>query len=180
MLKGGKYSLKALPFQPVAKNKFNDKRSTFNFKALPSKGLVYNPPAAIISPAIKTPKAFLPKNDPRLKLEGKFKTYTSEELEDYPIIYGYSKEKSYNITPQMVKQIVELRNQNPAEWTISKLAKKFGIDQMKVNVITGLNKQRVEQIGEELDAFKKTWPTSKLNSREDRKKRVSMWLRNEY
>lgn len=174
-----RYSVKGLPYEPIPANKYNQQRSRFNLKPIPTQGLVYNPPASISSPT-RTSKAFLPENDPRLiKLGDKYRTYTKEELEDYPIIHSYA-QKAYDLTPKDVENITKLRNEDPKKWTISKIAKELNIDQKKVNVITALNKERKRQIEEELNIAKSKWSENKLKSRSDRKKRVLMWLRNEY
>ncbi|KAK6893805.1 U6 snRNA-associated Sm-like protein LSm7 [Candida tropicalis] len=58
-------STKSIPYEPIPKNKYNQNRSVFNFKPVPTEGLVYNPPAAIVKPYMQTPYVFLPPNDPR-------------------------------------------------------------------------------------------------------------------
>ena len=139
-----------------------------------------NPPASIPI-ARNTPKAFLPPNDPRLhKLEGKYKTYSPDVLEDMPVIYGMAKEKDYGMTAETAREILKLRTQDPSKWTISKLAKEFNVSKQSVNVVTMKNKERNEELINELDVLQKLWTNNKLMSRNDRRKRVQMWLRNEY
>lgn len=161
-------------------NKYNDKRSRFNLKPVILEGLIYNPPAA--APTYhETPKVFLPKNDPRLKyMSETFKVYSKEELEDMPLIYGLKAEKDYSLTPDVIEQIVALRNSNPNEWTISKLAKKFGVDLEKVNAVTGLNKERAEKVKEELEKVKLSWSDKTKLARAERGKRIMTWLRNDF
>lgn len=131
--------------------------------------------------ARNTPKAFLPANDPRLrKLEGKYTTYSPEVLADMPVIYGMAKDKDYSMTAEVAKEILKLRTEDPAKWTISKLAKEFNVSKQSVNVVTLQNKERTAEVIGQVDELKKLWSDKKVMSRVDRKKRVQMWLRNEY
>lgn len=175
-----RYSIKSLPFELQPKNKYNAARSAFNFKPKPTQGLIHNPPAAM--PSLKdTPRTFLPANDPRLTIMAdKYRTYTPEELNDMPLIYGISKEKDYSLTPEIVEKIVKLRNEDQDKWTISRLAAEFKIDARKVNVITGVNKEKQQKLVRELEALKQTWAEKKLAAKLDRSKRTDMWLRNEF
>lgn len=174
-----KYSIKDLPFESQPKNKYNA-RSAFNLKPNPTQGLIHNPPSAM--PSVKdTPKAFLPANDPRLRfMADKFRVYSAEELQDMPLLYGIRKEKDYSLTPQIVGDIVKLRNEDPEQWTVSKLASKFNVDIKKVNVITGIHKERQEKLLRDLNAVKETWNEKRRVARQDKEKRTKMWLRNEF
>lgn len=174
------YSIKNIPVQTQPKNKYNEARSRFNLKPVPLQGLVHNPLVSLPSPN-NTPRLFLPENDPRVKvLELKFKKYSPDEINDMPLIYGMPKEKTYNITPDVAKEILRLRNEDPNNWTVRKLAQKFGISVSAANVLSGYNKSRYHEIQKELDEVKKTWSEKKSVSRNDRRKRVQLWLRNEY
>lgn len=175
-----RYSVKALPFESKPKNKYNAARSAYNFRPVPTQGLIHNPPQAIKS-ARSTPKAFLPKNDPRLVIfDDKYKTYTKEELDNMPIIYGAGYNKNYTITPEIVQEMNKLRAEDLATWTISKLAKHFNLEKHRVNALTAPTPQRSQQVTEELQKVKESWSPQKLLHRSDRKKRVDMWLRNEF
>lgn len=174
------YSIKNIPHQTKPQNKYNAHRSTFNLKPVHHDGLIYNPPASAPS-YYETPQLFLPKNDPRLTvLAEKYKVYTKEELDDMPLIYGIRKQKDYSLTPEVVEQIVSLRNSNPHEWTISKLAKKFNVEPEKVNVVTGFNKERQQKVKEELEKVKQTWSEETMLARNERAKRQQTWLRNDF
>ncbi|GBL47741.1 hypothetical protein ACI3LY_003388 [Candidozyma auris] len=175
-----RYSLKSLPYEAQPKNKYNAQRSAFNLKPVRPQGLIYNPPAS--APTYReTPKLFLPKNDPRLKiLEGKWKVYSEEELDNMPLIYGIKKEKDYSLTPEVVGEILKLRRENPDEWTVPKLAKKFNVDKVKVNVISGISKERQEKVLQELEEVKSTWSAKRKLARQDREKRTQQWLRGEF
>ncbi|CAG87958.1 DEHA2E09570p [Debaryomyces hansenii CBS767] len=175
-----RYSIKNIPFEAQPKNKYNAQRSAFNLKPVPTQGLVHNPPASVPI-ARNTPKAFLPPNDPRLhKLEGKYKTYSADVLEDMPVIYGMAKEKDYSMTAETAREILKLRTEDPSKWTVSKLAKEFNVSKQSVNVVTMKNEKRGEEVISQLEVLQEKWTNNKLMSRNDRRKRVQMWLRNEY
>lgn len=173
-----RYSIRHLPVETQPKNKFNASRSAFNFKPNPSQGLIYNPPAA--TPSLKdTPKVFLPKNDPRLKvMADKFKVYSQEELDEMPVIYGAKKD--YTLTPDIIEQIIKMRTDDPQTWTIAKLAAKFNVDPKKVNVITGFSLQKQQVMLQELTKLKNGWSEKRRLARQDRHKRKQQWLRGEY
>lgn len=146
--------------------------SGFNVKQVRTPGIVYNPPHAIKGPSLKTPKAFLPKNDPRKTLPEK--TYTPEELADYPLIQEYKllNERVYDVTAETAQEIKQLRHSDPKEWTISKLSKKFNIPPYKILRFAGPIEKPKEEIPE-------VW-TRQLGVKLDREKRRKMWQRNEY
>ncbi|GEQ71114.1 hypothetical protein JCM33374_g4795 [Metschnikowia sp. JCM 33374] len=171
-------SIKSLPHETQPTNKYNAVRSKFNVKPVPTQGLIYNPPASM--PSVKeTPRAFLPPNDPRLKvLAEKFKVYTPQELSEMPIIYATKKDNS--LTPEIVQEIIALRNEDPEKWSIAKLAAKFNVEPKKVNVITGINKDRQSRILAQLVDQQSQWSERRTLAREDRVKRKQMWLRNEF
>lgn len=159
----------AIPFEPVPINQFKG-RSNFNFKPKKTPGLIHNPPSSINKPSIKTPRAFLPKNDPRRSLP--VKTFTKEELADYPLVQDYQAQtnRTYDITPEVVQQIQQLRQENPQEWTISKLSKKFDLPMNKINTLSGsLETPKILQMTERQQL-------KVMN----RKKRSELWLRGEF
>lgn len=181
-----KYStqVKNIPYQSKPINKYNADRSIFNFKPakITESQLIHNPSQS--SPYLKqTPKAFLPENDPRRKYNlgtKNQKTFTQQELDDMPIIYAESKDKVYDVTPDIVLKINELRKEDPVKWTISKLAKEFNIEQRKINYFTYNNKVKQDEDKSNLEIQKQSWNERKVNARIDRLKRAQMWLRNEY
>lgn len=160
------YSIKSLPFEAKPANKYNPVKSAWNFRPkTPTNGLIYTPPASIPS-VHQTPHAFLPDSDPRKKL-GIQKSYTKDQIEDMPIIYGHS--KSYEVDGATALEIQNLRSSNPQEWTVSKLVKKYNVNPHFIINLTKDIKPKVKGV------------SPKLNTRQlDQKKRVQMWLRNEY
>lgn len=177
-LSARKYSIKNLPYESRPTNLYNPVRSAFNIKPKTTEGLIYNPPAS--APSLKnTPRAFIPSNDPRLSvLAETYKTYTAEELADMPIIYAHKKE--YNLTPEIVKEIIALRQENPVKWSVGQLAKKFNVDIKKINVITGFSKIKQEKALAQLEAAKAKWNEASRRARVDKTRRKQMWLRGEF
>jgi hypothetical protein len=165
-----RFNSSSVPFEPVPLNKYNQARSAFNFKPKKTQGLVYNPPSSINKPSIKTAPAFLPPTDPRRSLPTK--KFTAEELNHYPVIKGYNSPENrvYDITPEIVQQIQQLRAQDPEKWTISKLAAKFNLAQNKVNVLSGQLKEPKPQDFTPKQALK----------HQNRMKRTELWLKGEY
>jgi hypothetical protein len=167
-----------VPFVGQPKNKFNAARSTFNMRPQLPQGLIHNPPAAAPSPK-NTPRAFLPPLDPRLAL-APHKRYTAEEVLHMPVVYASKATKSYEITPDQVAQMQALRSAAPAEWTVNKLAAKFGVTPDFVKVTTSIDSERKAQLARELAAQQQQWPLHKQKARVNRKRRVELWLRNEF
>lgn len=173
-----RYSVKSLPLELKPKNKFNAVRSAFNIKPVPSQGLIHNPPAAM--PSFKqTPKLFLPANDPRLTiLADTYRVYSQEELDEMPVIHGAKKD--YDLTPEIINEVVKLRQDDPETWTIAKLAARFNVDARKINVISGDSAVKTAKLRQQLEIEKSTWSAEKTLARSDRVKRKQLWLRNEF
>ncbi|CAH6720541.1 hypothetical protein CLIB1444_04S02410 [[Candida] jaroonii] len=156
-------SLSKVAYESKPKSRFNNVTSAFNFRPKPTQGIIYQPPSTLPS-VYQTPKSFLPPNDPRRELPY-HKEYTAEELEDMPIIHQTT--KNYNVDDKTAMEIIKLRSEDPKEWTVNKLVKKFDVD---ANFIIAINK-----------AFKDKPQLKKYNKRQSEQlKRVQMWLRNEF
>lgn len=158
------YSIKSIPFEAKPANKYNAVKSAYNFKPRkPTQGLVYNPPASMVSVS-QTPKAFLPHSDPRKNL-GIQKEYSTEEINDMPVIHGTT--KKYDVDEKTALEILNLRSSDPTQWTISKLCKKFNVSPYFVINIS--------------KSAKPSFPAPAFTKRQtEQNKRVSMWLRNEF
>ncbi|EGV65129.1 hypothetical protein PSN45_005131 [Yamadazyma tenuis] len=161
------YSVKSLPFEAKPVNKFNPVKSAYNFRPkTPTNGLVYAPPASLTS-VKQTPNAFLPQSDPRKNL-GVQKTYTEGEVNDMPVIYGTT--KSYHVSQETALEILNLRTSDPSQWTISKLCKKYNVNPHFIINLTKDFKPKAREA-----------ENPQLSKRQlDQKKRVQMWLRNEF
>lgn len=172
------YSSK-VPTLTRVSNKFNSARSTFNLRPSLPQGLIHNPPASVPN-SKNTPKAFLPSNDPRKNLV-KHRTYSAAQVENMPVVFGSKiTDKSYELTPEIVQQIQDLRISNPSEWTVNKLAKKFNTTSNFIKVTTSISEDRKTKLSNELESVKQNWPAQKQTARINRKRRVELWLRNEF
>ncbi|KAL6451302.1 hypothetical protein SBY92_002642 [Candida maltosa Xu316] len=162
---------KSIPYQPIPRNKFNQTTSAYNLKPVPTEGLVYNPPAAIIKPYMQTPYIFLPENDPRRPL-AKQQRIKPEIVNEMPIIRKYNgpNEREYNVTAETILKIKELRSKDPQRWTLKEISKEFNIELVKLHYFFRSEKEKkVEQ---------NTGIISKKLL--DREKRRQLWLRNEF
>ncbi|RCK57525.1 hypothetical protein Cantr_06655 [Candida viswanathii] len=164
-------STKSIPYEPVPKNKYNQARSTFNFKPVPTEGLVYNPPAALVKPYMETPYLFLPPHDPRREF-AKQKSIDPEVVKEMPIIRQHKAphQRLYNVSAETILKIKQLRKEDPARWSMEEISKEFGIELPKLYYFFRGERQR------EI----KTKPMVISKTVLDRQKRRELWLRNEY
>ncbi|KAI3403317.2 FUR1 [Candida oxycetoniae] len=136
-----------IPYVPVPKNKYNIKRSAFNFKPQAQPGLIYNPPAAIINPSMQTPYIFLPQNDPRREL-AKANRIPDEIIADMPIIRQFKapNEREYSISRETVEEMKKLAAQDPERWDLKALSKKFNIEMRKLIYFFRTEHQRAKKL----------------------------------
>lgn len=177
-------------FEEIPKNKYNSKRSAFNFNPVVSDGLILCPPSSLTGPKIRTPRAFIMDLDPR-KNGIYFKEYTTEQLKDYPVLEeiipldGSKKE----ISAETVREIQTLRSADAQKWTISRLASEFKLHRLVVNDLTspraegkeGKEGKEAKEGKDKVSEIEYPFVVSrKKKSVLDRKKRTLMWLRNEF
>ncbi|CAK9441743.1 mitochondrial 54S ribosomal protein mL58 [Lodderomyces beijingensis] len=170
----------SIPYVPVPVNKYNAKRSGFNFKPAKTSGLVYNPPAAIVKPSMQTPYLFLPPHDPRRELaKQRSQSISPQVVADMPIIRQFKAphQREYTITAETVVEMKKLRAENPREWTLRALSKKFNVELEKLVYFfrTDMEKARKSE-GSHGDKLELGLRRTAL----DRQKRREMWLRNEF
>lgn len=164
-------STKSIPHEPVPKNKYNQNRSVYNFKPVPTEGLVYNPPSAIVKPYMQTPYIFLPPNDPRREF-AKQSRIDPVIVKEMPIIREFkaADQKEYNVTAETINKIKQLKQEEPARWTLEAISKEFNIELAKLHYFfRGESKKQV-----------KSQPKVISKRLLDRQKRRELWLRNEY
>ena len=171
------YLSREVPFLKQAPNKYSSS-STWNLKPNMPQGLVHNPPASLPR-AMNTPKAFLPLKDPR-RTAIHHKTFQRSEVDDMPVIYSSENPNKYLATPEVVKEMQLLRSSDPDRWTVNALAKSFGVSPFFVKVTTDIPTVRKAKIEEKLAETKQNWSRSTKEARQNRKKRVELWLRSEY
>ncbi|KAK6881486.1 U6 snRNA-associated Sm-like protein LSm7 [Candida tropicalis] len=127
-------STKSIPYEPIPKNKYNQNRSVFNFKPVPTEGLVYNPPAAIVKPYMQTPYIFLPPNDPRREF-AKQNCIDPSIVKEMPVIREFkaAHQREYNVTAETITKIKQLIKEDPERWTSKAISKEFNIELVKLH-----------------------------------------------
>lgn len=161
-------SNKAIPYEPVPKNKYNQVRSQFNFKPDPTPGLVHNPPAAIVNPSMQIPKMFLPANDPRRNLETK-RGFSKEIIDLMPIVDEAKFVPRAPYTQETAEQIRELRDSDPDNWTLHKLARRFKLNISSIGTIIGKQGTSVRN------------PVKEMSARSfEKARREKLWHTNQY
>jgi len=85
-------------------------------------------------------------------------------------------DKLYHITPEQVREMQALRKQDPKQWTIDRLAEKYGCSTLFVR-ICAKNFEAGKAHFERLDETKKRWGRKKTLARQDRTRRKDLWGR---
>ncbi|KAI2624978.1 mitochondrial ribosomal protein subunit L20-domain-containing protein [Hypoxylon sp. NC1633] len=141
--------------------------------------VIFNPPSS--SPNIyHTPFKFLPPTDPRRQanLEQLLPSSSSspESLPPLPPTAFKPHEPKYNVTLEEVEQIRELRLQDPAQWTVTKLAKRFECDKYFIMMCVSAPDEHRALAATRLGNVKSHWGTIRAGARQERKKRKSLLL----
>lgn len=85
-------------------------------------------------------------------------------------------EKKYHLSPDDVREMQRLRNEDPRTWTIDKLAEKFGTGTFFVRM-AARNKEAGIAHEERLRETKQQWGKKRKQAKEDRIKRKALWGR---
>lgn len=89
-------------------------------------------------------------------------------------------EKRYHVTAEQVAEMRALRTQDPYEWSVSKLAKKYDCSGVFVQfVIEGLAKEKAAAQKMVTDVVKSRWGPKRRIAREDRAIRKERWMRDD-
>ncbi|RVX74891.1 hypothetical protein B0A52_01168 [Exophiala mesophila] len=130
--------------------------------------IIFNPPPSMPN-VYHTPNIFLPKNDQR-----KIQKSSSQQL---PPPIPKQPEKRYHLTETDLAEMRSLRSQDPLEWSVKKLAKKFNCSNLFVMFVTeklaGQKKEQQEQV---TALVKSRWSDKKRIAREDRDLRKEKWF----
>ena len=131
--------------------------------------IIHNPPPSMPN-VLHTPNIFLPKNDPR-----KVEASPSQTLA--PTMFKPS-EKRYHVTEAQADEMRALRNQDPTEWSINKLATKYDCSHLFVKAVLGKLAFGTKKMQKDVAAaVKSTWSKPKRTAREDREIRKELWQR---
>ncbi|KAJ2384687.1 hypothetical protein GGI23_006873, partial [Coemansia sp. RSA 2559] len=92
-----------------------------------------------------------------------------------PLVRKYSLIPRKEITPEVRQSLISLRNEDPAQWTASKLAKKFDIPKQRVLAIAPCPQWRREEIHKAKDAEWEKLGYKKRLIRLNRVRRRLLW-----
>ncbi|KAH7325789.1 mitochondrial ribosomal protein subunit L20-domain-containing protein [Stachybotrys elegans] len=147
--------------------------------------IIYNPPASEASP-FHTPFLFLPPNDPRraalLKARnnpGAPSVAAASNATLPPEMRYLRRNPNYNMTAQNVKEMRRLRNEDPIQWSVSALAKKFECSPVFVKMAAPAPKEHLEWLKSKWERKQARWGPIKSQAYEDRVRRREMTLRGE-
>ncbi|ROT41429.1 hypothetical protein SODALDRAFT_271197 [Sodiomyces alkalinus F11] len=166
-----------------------------------SNTIIFNPPAA--EPSVHhTPQKFLPKSDPRRKhadLAALFAspyaapgtvpssssttttTTTADADAGLPPALDFPSRNNprYHLTREDVAEIRRLRAEDPARWSVNRLAKKFDCSEVFITICTPAPRDHKENLERKLEAVKRRWGAIRTKARVERAKRKDMLFRGE-
>ena len=134
--------------------------------------IIYNPPSAAPTPLI-TPTLFLPKDDPRRALFAAVNEVKTDAPLPPPIRTPY--EKTYHLTPTDMKQIRNLRKQDPVRWNRTALAKEFNCSSLFIGMVCQATDSRLATMAAVAAKQKARWGPKRAIAREDRQRRRAGW-----
>ncbi|KAI1416173.1 mitochondrial ribosomal protein subunit L20-domain-containing protein [Hypoxylon sp. FL1857] len=146
---------------------------------------IYNPPSATPS-VYNTPFKFLPRSDPRRQANlsqllrsssdlspsspsTSSSTNLPPELKDPP--------RKYNVTKEQVDEMRRLRAEDPAQWSVLKLAERYDCAPIFVMMCCRASPEHRNKERARLDAVKAGWGPIRSAAREERKKRKTLLLK---
>ncbi|QUC23297.1 uncharacterized protein UV8b_07538 [Ustilaginoidea virens] len=150
--------------------------------------IIYNPPASEASPA-HTPFIFLPRGDPRRLALLRMRTNPGAppppgddavSEADLPPLMKYKRRTArYHLTQEDIDEIRRLRAQDPIEWSVGRLARKFDCSDVFVKMVAPASPEHHKWLQARLESKMARWGPKKAQAREDRKRRAGMLYRGE-
>lgn len=146
--------------------------------------IIYNPPSSEASP-LHTPFLFLPPNDARRVALTKLRHTPGSPLEPLsssklpPQMKYNRRSPNYNLTAADIKEMKQLRQEDPETWTVNKLAEKFGCSVIFVKMAAPAPENHLENVKRKLERRESRWGAIRTNAREERKRRTEMLYRGE-
>ncbi|AET39120.1 mitochondrial 54S ribosomal protein mL58 Ecym_4038 [Eremothecium cymbalariae DBVPG len=122
------------------------------------------------------PKSFLPKNDIRRQFVDRLRSKDASISKNAPPLQVKG-EKSYHLSPQEIREIIRLRNEDPDKYTRKVLAKKFNVSPLFISIVSDAPAERKAEMDKRLASIKLKWHPGRKVAREDRKKRKELWYR---
>ncbi|KAI0842474.1 mitochondrial ribosomal protein subunit L20-domain-containing protein [Hypoxylon sp. FL0890] len=147
--------------------------------------VIYNPPSSAAS-VYHTPFKFLPRSDPRRQANlSQLVTSSSSpsnsdsdsttnsnlppELKEPP--------RKYNVTKEQVEEMRRLRAEDPAKWSVLKLAERYDCAPYFIMMCCRSSPEHHDKHRAALEAVKARWGPIRTAAREERKKRKALLLR---
>jgi len=159
--------------------------------------IIFNPPASAAS-VYHTPFKFLPKSDPRRRtnLAALFESSTTltfnpssavpdqqqqpppAELPPRVNHERYTADK-YHLTKADVEEMRRLRAEDPVEWSVLKLARRYNCSPIFVMLTTKTSEEYRASVRARIDEARRQWGPIRTKARADRRKRMEMLYRGE-
>ncbi|PHH85823.1 hypothetical protein CDD83_11131 [Cordyceps sp. RAO-2017] len=145
--------------------------------------IIYNPPASEASP-IHTPFLFLPHDDPRRQAMQAMRDAASgspppSEPALPPAMRYRRRDPRYNLGREHLPEIRRLREEDPIEWSVQRLAAKFDCSPIFIQMVAPASPDHLKWLREKLERKKARWGPMKRQAREERKQRAEMLYRGE-
>jgi hypothetical protein len=83
-------------------------------------------------------------------------------------------EKKYNVSQEQLREMRELRMNDPEKWSVNKLAKRFDCSVVFVQRATTVPEFYKRQIVEDLERRKARWGNRRTKARDERGRRLEM------
>lgn len=149
--------------------------------------ILYNPPSSAPS-VYHTPFKFLPKSDPRRRqnLTSLFSRASSSSSTTTAVAPGepgapalrhsnyQPAAKAYHLTQDDVAEIRRLRQLDPIEWSVHRIAQHFECSPIFVMMVVRSSQEHQQQVKERVEAARSRWGAIRTKARVDRVKRREM------
>ncbi|KAI0012296.1 mitochondrial ribosomal protein subunit L20-domain-containing protein [Xylariaceae sp. FL0662B] len=163
---------------------------SFLTPATESNHIIYNPPAAAPS-VYHTPFKFLPRSDPRRQANltqllhraspspsSSTSSSSSQHQQNLPPpVPTPPGTQRYNVTREQVEEMRALREDDPARWSVLKLAERYACSPIFVMMCCRASAEHRGQERERLEAIKARWGPIRSGAREERRKRKALLLK---
>lgn len=146
----------------------------------------YNPPRSM--PGVEsTPRLFVPQEHrAQIPTTSKQARHLSMEGQEAPVLpppvrperlarRARERAEQKPISPEQVQEMQSLRNSDPAQWTASKLAARFGCSPLIVQILAPAPAAWVQQMEKKHAMRRLHWGPRKTRARQDRIKRLHLW-----
>lgn len=85
----------------------------------------------------------------------------------------------HHLTEQDIAEIQKLRAQDPVQWNVRKLAKKFDCSSIFISIVSQAPEEKIKHDRELLEARIARWGPKRTKAREDKLRRFQLALRDE-